>query len=334
MRAKQFAVCDSDRGYLCMVQAYLQKKNPTDFEILVFDTVSKALLASQEAPFEILLVGEDIYDTNVTNICASKIYILQEDGLKGITGYSVVVKYQSMEKLLAQVLDEFALDDSCKSAVTGCSKNQTTLVSFYSPDRHRGQTMAAFGAAQVLADEGERVLYLNLMPFAGFEELFQTSYDADVTDFMYFVLNHADKLLYKLEGLKRSSHGVDYLPPALDYTDLLQIDRSSWESVMTLLLHSSDYTYVVADLSETCQGFYDLLRRSDAVYLPTDQKGICSQAMMAHFRRLMQAKEYTEITQRMIEFELPINWEQAEKNWDNMALSAVYRCVKGVLGRK
>ena len=333
MKAKQFAICDIDSGYLKMLQAYLQKKNPADFEILIFDTVSKALEASREVPFEILLVGEGIYDTNVTKISASKIYILQEDGLKGITGYSMVAKYQSMESLIAQVLGEFALDDTC-SSVGRRGRNQTMLISFYSPDRHKGQSMAALGAAQVLADEGHQVLYLNLMPFTGFEELLQISYEADVTDFMYFVLNHSDKLLYKLDSIRRCIHGVDYLPPALDYADLLHINKEEWETVINLLLYSSDYTYIVADLSETCQGFYDLLACSDQVYLLTDKSNRYSQAMLDHFNKLLQAKEYRKILEHTVEFELPGNWEETCGNIENLASSPVGIRMKGVLGKK
>ena len=57
MRSRQLAICDNDREYLRMLQAYLQKKNPADFEILIFDTVQMALEASCEEGFEILLVG-------------------------------------------------------------------------------------------------------------------------------------------------------------------------------------------------------------------------------------------------------------------------------------
>lgn len=330
MKARQFAICDKDIGYLKMLQAYLQKKNPADFEILIFDTVEKALEACREAPFEILLVGEGIYDTNVTKIGASKVYILQEDGLKGITGYSMIAKYQSMERLLAQVLEEFALDDSCNS-VGRRGKNKTNLISFYSPNRHRGQSAAALGAAQILAEEGHRVLYLNLMPFTGFEELLRTKYDSDVTDFMYFVLNHSDKLLYKLDSLKRCIHGVDYLPPALDYADLLPIDKKDWQTVVNLLLYSSDYTDIVMDLSETCQGFYDLLEDSDQVYLLTDSTNMYGRAMLSHFHHLLQAKECDKILAHTVEFELPANWEKQCDHLENLAASPVGICMRGVL---
>lgn len=331
MRARQLAVCDSDSGYLGMLQAYLQKRNLADFEILVFDTLSKAVEASLENPFEILLIGEGIYDTDVIKIKASKIYILQEDGLKGITGYSMVAKYQSMECMITQVLEEFAADDTCNS-VERRGRNPTALLSFYSPDRHRGQSAAALGAAQVLADQGCQVLYINLVPFSGFETLLRTSYESDVTDFLYFVLNHADKLLYKLDSLKRSVHGVDYLPPALDYSDLSEIGRQDWQRVMDLLLYSSDYTYIVIDLSETCQGFYDMLENSAHIYLLTDKSNVYAHAMLSHFKQLLQAKEYEKILGHMTEFELPQGWEEQCKEIEHLASSPVGAHMKGVLG--
>lgn len=330
MRSRQLAICDSDREYLRMLQAYLQKKNPADFEILIFDTVQMALEASCEEGFEILLVGEKTYDTSVTKINAEKVFILQEDGLSGITGYSRIAKYQSMETLIAQVLEEFALDDKCNS-VDRCGRNKTTLISFYAPDRHKGQSTAALGAAQVLADQGHKVLYINLLPFTGFEELMGISYEADVTDFMYFVLNHSDKLLYKLDGMKRSVHGVDYLPPALDYADLLQICERDWERVVDTLLYSSDYTHIVMDLSETCQGFYHILERSDKVYTLNEDRTVYGQAMLSHYKKLLKAKEYHTILAHSVEFTLPGNWEEICTSPADIALSPIGAYMKGVL---
>lgn len=331
MKAKQLAVCDGDSSYLKMLQAYLQKRNPADFEILIFDTVQKALEASREEAFAILLVGEKIYDADVGKINASKVFVLQEDGLSNITGCSMVAKYQSMEKLIAQVLEEFAVDDNC-GGVGSRGRNRTDLTCFYAPDRHKGQSVAALGAAQVMADMGRKVLYLNLLPFTGFEELFGTSYEADVTDFMYFVLNHSEKLLYKLDGMKHTIHGVDYLPPALDYADLLHIGAGDWEKALDTLLYGSDYTDIVADLSEACQGFYHILSRSGRVYLLTDEQSAYSQAMLTHFKKLLQAKsEYAAILGQCVEFSLPQDWERQCGRLDSIALSSVGAYMKGVL---
>lgn len=331
MGTRQFAICDSDAGYLKMLQAYLQKRNPADFEIVTFDTVEKALNASEENAFEILLVGEKIYDRDVTKICAAKVYILQEDGQTEITGYSVVAKYQSMECLITQILDAYALDNNC-SGTRRCGKTRTSLISCYSPERHSGQSMAALAMAQALADLGNKVLYLNLMPFTGFEDILRTCYEADVTDFMYFVLNHSDKLLYKLDSLKRCMHGVDYLPPPLDFSDLLQVSEEDWVRITDLLLYSSDYTYVVMDLPETCHGFYHILEKSDKIYALTDRSSPYSGAIMRHFRNVLKAKEWTVILEHLTEFELPQQWREYGSRLENIVATPVGACVKGVLG--
>lgn len=100
---------------------------------------------------------------------------------------------------------------------------------------------------------------------------------------------------------------------------------------MNLLLYSSDYTHIVVDLSETCQGFYDLLTNSNQVYLLTDRANVYGRAMFAHFRHLLQAKEYGEILSHTVEFELPMNWEEQFESLENLTVSSIGIHMKGVL---
>lgn len=329
MNKRKLAICDGDRDYLIMLQAYLSKKNPAGFEVVVFDSVEQAVMESKQERFDIMLIGEGIYDTNVINIEAQKVFILQEDGLSGITGYSVVPKYQSMERLIRQVLDEFALDEECISSE---SKGQTPakLVSFYSPDRHKGQSVSALTAAQLLSDRGHKVLYISMQPFSGFEELLGVKYESDMTDFMYFVLKHSDKLLYKLEGIKRTLHGIDYLPPALDYSDLVHIAEDEWKRCLDILLHSGDYSDIVVDLTECCRGFYYFLEKSDAVYFLSG-RDVFSKAMYAQFEQIMRLRELEAVFDKSIVFDLLTGWENSALNLGQLPISPLGAYMKGIL---
>jgi len=329
MNKKRFVICDKDREYLSMMQAYLLKKNPAGFEIIVFDSIKEAAVASKEEPFEIVLISEGIYDTNVTNINAQKIFILQENGLAQITEYSMVDKYQSMERLIGQVLDAFALDEKCKS-VESRGRTPSKLICFYAPDRHKGQSIAALTAAQVLSDMGKKTLYISMQPFSGFEQLFGTVYEADITDFMYFILKHSDKLLYKLEGIKRTIHGIDYLPPALDYSDLMSIEEDDWKKCFDVLLYSSDYAYVVVDLTETCKGFYQLLERSNTFYILSEQDRF-SRAMYAQFEQLIRIRELGSILEKSVNFHLMKGWEDYCSNLGQLCVSPLGVYMKGIL---
>ena len=330
MREKQLAICDKDEQYLDMLQAYLLKKKPAGFDILVFGSIRQAITASKEERFEILLIGEHTYTEEVADINALKIFILQEDGLSGIKGYTFLSKYQSMEALIRQALDEFALDEACASAVR-CGKNRTRLISFYSPSRHSGQTLASLCAGELLADWGKKVLYLNLSAFSGFEELLRTTYHADITDFMYFVLKHSDKLLYKLEGMKHTIHGVDYLPPALDYADLLELDAQDWQNVLDTLLYSGDYTHIIIDLTEVCQGFYHIMERSDRIYLVNGRGTAREQAMFHQYQNLLLGKECGEIIDKTTILELQGNWELQEIALDQLSVSELGAYMKRIL---
>ena len=329
MNKRKLAICDKDRDYLTMLQAYLSKKNPAGFEVVVFDSLKQAVMESKEERFDILLVGEGIYDTDVTNVVAQKVFILQEDGLAGITGYSVVPKYQSMEQLIRQVLDAFASDEECTS-VESKGQTPTKLISFYSPDRHKGQSAATLTAAQILSDMGHKVLYISMQPFSGFEELLGVKYESDITDFMYFALNHSDKLLYKLEGIKRTIHGVDYLPPALDYSDLVHIAEDEWKRCLDILLYSGDYSDVVVDLTESCKGFYHILERSDAVYFLSGSDDF-SMAMYAQFEQLMKVKEFNAVLQKGITFDLMAGWESSALNLGQLSILPIGTYMKGIL---
>lgn len=329
MNKRKLAICDKDKDYLTMLQAYLSKKNPAGFEVVAFDSVRQAAMESKEERFDILLVGEGIYDTDVINIAAQKTFILQEDGVAGITGYSVVPKYQSMEQLIRQVLDAFALDEECIS-VESKGRTPTKLISFYSPDRHKGQSAAALTAAQVLSDMGHKALYISMQPFSGFEELLGVKYESDMTDFMYFVLNHSDKLLYKLEGIKRTVHGVDYLPPALDYSDLVHIEEEEWKRCLDILLYSSDYSDIVVDLTESCKGFYHFLEKSDTVYLLSGSDDF-SMAMYAQFEQLMNVKEFHAVLEKSITFDLMAGWESSALNLGQLSLLPIGAHMKGIL---
>ncbi len=330
MKQRIMAICDKDERYLEMLQSYLLKKKPAGYEILVFSTVLQAVEASKNESFEIFLIGENTYSAKVKEVSAQKIFILQEDGLSGVTEYSFIAKYQSIEKLINQALDEFATDECCTS-LAGCGKNKTKLISFYSPDRHSGQATAALCASELLSDMGNKVLYISMSSFSGFEELLGKKYDSDITDFMYFVLKHSDKLLYKLESIKQVIHNVDYLPPALDYSDLMHISEADWQRVMDLLLYSSDYTHIIIDLSEVCQGFYHILDNSDKVYILT-QKGVPrAKAALNQYEKLMKAKEHDRALNKSKIFSLKRDWENYSFDLERLSVSELGIYMKGII---
>lgn len=329
MKNRVFAICDKDKVYLEMLQSYLMKKKPVGYEIQVYTSVADAIRESEDG-FEILLIGESTFDDNARKINTQKMFILQEDGLSGIKGYTFISKYQSIENMVKQSLEAFAQDDDCMSK-TRCGKSNTKIISFYSPDRHSGQVVSSLCAGELLADQGNRVLYISMSPFSGFEELLGKEYEADITDFMYFALKHSQKLLYKLESIKCTLRNMDYLPPALDYSDLFKITSKEWEKVLDALSYSGDYTHIVVDLAETCQGFYHILDRSNDIYILSKNTSRQSMAMLTQYEKLLQAKGFDKILSKSHTFDLNSDWEEDSYELDKLPATRVGAHMKGII---
>jgi hypothetical protein len=326
----RLAICDSDIKYLENIQAYLIKLNPMDFEILAFNSLFNAIEQSRKRSFEIFLIGESIYEEAVSEVNAGKILILKEDGFLKAETYDWVVKYQSVNRLIGQVLEKYASDETCTSQIK-CGKNDTSLITFYSPEHHGAQSLSALTAAQLLSEMGHNVLYMNLHSFSGFEELMNTTHSSDITDFMYFVLKRSDKLLYKLEGMKRNIRGVDYLPPATDYQALANIKPDEWRQAFDLVMYSCEYTHIVVDISENCQGFYEILDRSQKAYILYNNNSKYGQASFNHFTQILTAKEWGRILERITTFSLPYEIVSRNLELDNLVNSDIGIYMKGVI---
>lgn len=331
MKDKKLVICDSDNEYLSVVQAYLQKRKPVGYEVMVCNSIDKVIAASKEIDIEILLIGESTYVDNINDISVQKIFILQENGMCGIKGYSAVSKYQSIENLISTVLDEFARDEECNSRLRRGKKN-TKLVTFYSPDRHRGLMTSALAYSEVLTDMGNKVLFLNLEAFSGFEEILGQSYESDITDFMYFALRFSDKLMFKLEAIKHTVHGVDYLPPANDFADIMGIGESEWRMMFDALLFGSEYDYVVVVLTEANQGFYHILERSDRV-LNLIGETLQSQAKIRQYEKILRTRDMSKVLENSIIYGLFKDWDRDSTNLHSLSGAAIGGFMRQLLAQ-
>lgn len=329
MRNKIIAVCDRDERYLQGMQDYFSRKGIADFEIMVFDDLEQAR-QENAAGFDILLIGETIYSDSADEITADKKYLLWENGQCSDNRYPTIAKFQSMEQIFSKVLEEYAEDERCSGRMTRACDG-TKLVCFYSPDRADAQTVAALAAGEALAARGSKVLYLNLRAFAGLEELFGEHCDTDVTDYFYFMLRYADKARYKLESMKRSIGGLDYLPPALDYADLVGISAEQWEQAIDLLTNGTDYEYLLIDLSELCQGFYSLLARSEQIIFV---QGSSAQAdgMRQQYERLLTARGGQGILNKTHHFRMSDGWEREYTRYAQLGSTRLGEELLGLMG--
>lgn len=299
---KQLVICDRDERYRQNMQTYLMKRLK-EFEVLTFASLQEAAEYSRKKAISILLIGEQLYEEGLQEIQALQTFILREDGEKVITEYPYLEKYQSMECLIRDILEEYAGNMLSDSPIYQYGK-RAKVHTFYSPVCQEQQTKAALALGQLLAQEGKKVLYLNLQAFAGVEEPLETDSVADITDLLYFVGKQEGNLKLRLLGMKQTMGGVDYLPPAADYLDILRITEAEWMTFLDMLMEIGDYSDIILDLSEICQGLYRILERSNQVY------SVCGMTEREtystnQYKRLLEKRELSSILKKTSWMELP-----------------------------
>ena len=116
------------------------------------------------------------------------------------------------------------------------------------------KTTLAMALSQLLCDR-EETLYLNLEPDSGFPVLFGRDYDADLSDIIFYLKDGVrERSTLMLKSAIHDVHGVSYIPPVIDPSDLYRI---SGEEMIQLLnaLFGIGYKNIVLDLGALIPGF-------------------------------------------------------------------------------
>lgn len=325
---KRLAICDCDERYRQRMQTYLLKRLK-EFEVLAFGNLKEAAEYSRKQAFAMFLIDESLYEKDLQKIQALQTFILRKDGEKAITEYPYLEKYQSMECLIRDILEEYAKNVLSDSHSYQCGK-KAKIHAFYSPIGQEKQSKAALALGQILAERNQRVLYLNLQAFAGWEELVQTSCLADITDLLYFAGKQESNLKLRLQGMKQTIRGVDYLPPAIDYMDLLKIKEVEWIALLEILTEIGEYSDIVLDLSEICQGLYRMLERSDYIYSVCETTET-ERYSVNQYKKLLNKRELSSVLNKTNWMELPQEWFDCTVKIERLYATSLGEYMKGLI---
>lgn len=325
---KRLAICDSDERYCNGMQNYLMKRL-TDFEIYVFRSLRDVAEYSKKQAFEILLIGEHIYEKDLSGIQALQIIVLRENGEKRITEYPYLEKYQSMETMIQEMFQEYAGHILMDTSVYQCKK-KTKLHVFYSPVGQKAQTKAAIVLGQILVERNHKVLYLNLQAFTGIQELLGDENFADITDLLYVAERQESNLFFRVQGMKQSCGGVDYFAPAADFMDLLSVSEKEWMEFLQKMIEGGEYTDIILDLSEICQGLYGMLEKSDDIY------SICSttreeQHAVEQYKKLLAKRELSYVLEKTKWVDLQQECMERVISIERLAMTPIGEYMKGLV---
>ena len=223
--------------------------------------------------------------------------------------YPFVYKYQSSDLVLSEVMQYYA-EANPQPYILGNVSRKTKLYGIYSPVGRARKTSFALALGEILS-ETKNVLYLNFEEFAGFEELFQTTYRTDISDLIYFARQKGDGFIFRLNSVIQTFHELQYVPPALSPADIRDVSGREWLDFLDEIVRCCEYDVIILDLSEQVDELFQIMQHCDRIYTPV-QEDVISQAKLAQYEKLLRMLDMTDILERTRRLKLPLQMPQKD----------------------
>lgn len=297
-----FAVCDSEAEYACQLADYLSMRKSFPFQVQVFTSVEKLQDFVRRQPLSVALVSENDYVGGLQELPIDHLAILGENNRENLWGIKTLSKYQSSERLVRELLEWIAGEGILGRPVS--TGSQLKLIGIYSPVGKCLKTSFSFVLGQLLSKK-KKVLYMNMESYSGLGRLLEKEFAADMSELLYYLQNAREKFAYRLGGMVEQTGGMDIIPPFGSYLDLVSVEGAEWRELLKEIERSSDYEYLILDLSDGVQGLFDILRLCDVVYTMTREDGF-AMAKIAQYEEILKNSNYEDVWKKTRKCSFPI----------------------------
>jgi hypothetical protein len=275
MKCVAMAVVDSDALYCKRLSEYIRSHLKLSFEIEAFTDAERFNEFLDEKEISLLVISESmalrLEKENLGRNCKN-IMILDEEGkdmtLEDISEIRVchVSKYLPASEIVDRILGlciSGAEDFSGLSFAAG--ENTCRILGFYTPISRCGQTSFAIKMGEALSKKA-RTLFISFESFSALTSLFEQEAEEDITDLLYFADCERDKFCLYLEKIKRTRNGLDYIAPAKSAMQIKEISYEKIRELTELLAVEAGYEYIIFDMKEYPDGFFEILDMCDVIY--------------------------------------------------------------------
>lgn len=279
MNRPLLALCDTDEIYLGRLDEYLRENLKLSFDIVSFTAVEIFREFMKHTQIALLVISENAYEIlkeKAPEGTISNILVLDEE-IQGVceeeeSGFSNIEhtsKYQAAGDVVGTIIDfcvkksEDFVGINVKKA-SSCGK----VFGFYSPISKCGQTSLALKMGEALSEKG-KTIFLSFERYSTLPKVLGLKEDGDISDLLYYAEGDSNKFCLYLEKIKNEKGSFDVISPVRTAMQLKEINSSNLKSLLDLLMTDAGYEYVILDLTDYPDGFFDILRLCDVVYTVT-----------------------------------------------------------------
>lgn len=164
-----------------------------------------------------------------------------------------------------------------------------------------GKTTFAIALGKEFAKK-ERVLYLNLEEYSGWQERYPGRENYTLADLLYYAKQEKSNIDMRMGIMTGDMEGLEYIAPMNISEDLKAVRFEEWEELLELLLELKIYKKIIIDFSESVQGLWKLLDFCQKIYMPINKSGE-SEGKIRQFERNAELLGQEEILKKTVKLE-------------------------------
>lgn len=298
------AIFDSEEKYTYGLMEFFSSKSNLPFQIHVFTEKDKFFQYSQKEEMEYLLLSEHMYQREVETLNIPHIVILSESRECLNQTLPHIYKYQSCENIYKEFLAYYSNSIGETQRMVRSNRREMKIIGIYTPVGRSLQTTFSLSLGQLLAKQS-KVLYLNFERYSGMATMLRRDFQEDVSDLMYYFQCAKEKLTFRLESIVEHINGLDFIPPVEIFQNLMGIQGQQWLELFHEVGKSSEYDFLLLDLSDGLVDLWEILRGCSVVYTITRRDGI-AMAKMEQYEKALQFMEYNDVLLKTQKIQFPI----------------------------
>lgn len=303
MKSKNLVIFDSENQYAKALALYFMRKKELMFQVHVCSSIENMEILAREKEVDFLLIDAEKIQNLPESVRGKKIFALSvSDKKTAQTEYPVLYKYQSGEKILADMIKEdtelLYKENIIHSGYAGESKK---VIGIFSPAPWGTKTRYALKLGEKLA-QSENTLYLNMEVFGGIGGYFEKDRQT-LADVLYYARQEKGNLGLLLTTIVCHRDNLDYVLPMPVSEDVKGVCGTEWVSLIKQILEQSIYETVILDMDSGILELHKVLEICTQIHMPV-LKGRGFQAKMEQFERELKILGKEEILQKVIQKEV------------------------------
>ena len=312
MSEKILVICDEEFGYADTLANNIMEREELNVRVFTFTNWDKAANFFKERKIQILLIDETFQGYDPEAVDAEARFVLVRGEERPLQeGECPIYKYQRASHIIQEVFETYVAETD-KNVFKGYGQTRTRLEAVYSPVRGIGKTRFAIALGKEWAKK-EKVLYLNLEEYPGFEINGPDEQNLNIGDLLYFLKQSEGNLGLRLQSAVKKIGELDYVPPIYLSVDLKDVQTEEWTEFLQKLMELGFYDVILLDLGESIQGLFWILQLCDHIYMPTEESEWARQKML-RFEECLGRLKLEKILRVTQQFTLPEQVEEYVRN--------------------